>query len=681
MPADLLSNIDNASTARWCQAGLAASVLVAVASLVGGGVCLVFQLQDGQTVFFSMPWILREIIPLLINLLITLLTESMGYIHGCSLRWALFREGRLEYNSNLRLLSFSRKNTANTWYCNLVYFIGMVLSYASTSLIFLSFNPELAETIDYDFDIEDRSDDDIHINGIALLTLGTGLLLQAAIAGWCLAGKKNIITWSSNPLTVAKACLQTGGGAYPVEYQSGKCMMSVHMRKDDYPNGVNPTMVQRPMTTGHPHIKWVFGLLWPLPAVLLGWGLALHFTLMNGTMEGVHGTSWSFIPKFTGNTDNSCDAVQCTDGTSILNLSWTQYTTAVGTIGAVFMIAGFQAIVTLALHISELIIDLSRDEKTYRELSSVAGTNPKYRSIKVACNYFPSIFLFVMKACVHWVFGLACSLNFMLGVNMYPPQILYLAGFTLGLAAFCTYLALRRPTGFLPASFGHIQTIVNIVDDWLDAEAIFWGHKADADDDGKYPAFAGTSATWLEDPNPKDKYGGPRRENDKHQIVEAANKASVQRRKETLGRESQVASRRESLATSRRQTLRSVSTFDNFPATDKIRMSQVNSGSPLMIRPHTGGSTRSGPPSPGLAPPSPALEPPQFPPSPLRRGSDFSYTNSLTSHHSQASFRSSYSMVSGASQRPLMPPQHDYEQYRPPYIQQKYWSGAPGQAL
>ncbi len=62
----------------------------------------------------------------------------MGYIHTVSLRWSLQREGKLDFNSNLRLLTSSRKSWPNAWYCNMIFLCGIVLSYSSTSLIFLA---------------------------------------------------------------------------------------------------------------------------------------------------------------------------------------------------------------------------------------------------------------------------------------------------------------------------------------------------------------------------------------------------------------------------------------------------------------------------------------------------------------------------------------------------------------
>ncbi|KAF8865935.1 hypothetical protein BDZ45DRAFT_568128, partial [Acephala macrosclerotiorum] len=51
-------------------------------------------------------------------IIITVCNESLGFIRSTSLKWALQRERRLEFNSNLRLFSMSRTFGRNAWYSN-----------------------------------------------------------------------------------------------------------------------------------------------------------------------------------------------------------------------------------------------------------------------------------------------------------------------------------------------------------------------------------------------------------------------------------------------------------------------------------------------------------------------------------------------------------------------------------
>lgn len=182
---------------------------------------------------------------------VTLLNDSMGYIHTCSLRWSLHREGKLDFNSNLRLLTSAKHNRPNSLIPNVIYLIGIVLSYGSTSLIFLSLNPELARLLGKQYASGDT--DGVHINSIALFTLGGGFLLQAIITNWALA-QTDIPTWSSNPLDVARACIVYEHDGHRVEQRIGRCMMDVHMAMEDA-RPCRPRPKQRPMITAHPRMS------------------------------------------------------------------------------------------------------------------------------------------------------------------------------------------------------------------------------------------------------------------------------------------------------------------------------------------------------------------------------------------------------------------------------------------
>jgi hypothetical protein len=422
----------------------------------------------------------------------------MGYIHTCALRWSLQREGKLDFNSNLRLLTAPKHSRPNGVIPNTIYLAGIVLSYGSTSLIFLSLNPELARLLGKAYD---RSDTDgVHINAVALFTLGIGFVLQAIITNWALV-ETNIPTWSSNPLDVARTCTVDEHDGHRVEPRIGRCLMSVHLAKEDA-RCCKPTPKQRPMITAHSRVRRVLILQWMLPILSGIWGGGVYGYLLKGSRNGVFGRSWSLLPIFTGSTDANCSTQQCTDGTSVLNVGWTS-SGAAGTVGAVFLIMAFQSLVTLSLHCAELIVNLSRDEKVYRELIGPIGSNGHYNSVLAAFTSWQTLFLFALKACVHWMFGLGINLQFQLGVNMHPPQIFYFAAVSLTAAIFGLFLSVRRPTGYLPASYGHIQTIADVVDEWADSGSMFWGEKKAGN-----PGYTGTSTHRLNQPDERMWYGG-----------------------------------------------------------------------------------------------------------------------------------------------------------------------------
>jgi len=59
------------------------------------------------------------ILSLVFNTVFTFCIDSMAFVHSVSLRWALYSEQRLEFNTNLRLLTSSSKSGPNRWYTNI----------------------------------------------------------------------------------------------------------------------------------------------------------------------------------------------------------------------------------------------------------------------------------------------------------------------------------------------------------------------------------------------------------------------------------------------------------------------------------------------------------------------------------------------------------------------------------
>ncbi|KAK3314641.1 hypothetical protein B0H66DRAFT_316708 [Apodospora peruviana] len=503
---------DSRYTRNACVLGLVVSWFVGIGSLLGGGICLYTEIRDGTATHIVMSHTWREILPLLLNVVVTLLNDSMGYIHSCSLRWALQREGLLEFNSNLRLLRASKYSRPNGMVANAVYLIGIVLAYGSTSLTFLSLNPDLAELLDRGYETDDTHG--VHINAIALLTLGAGLFFQATITNWALV-TTSIPTWSSNPLDVVRACTHDETDGHRIEPRIGRCMMGIHQAKEDA-RSQRPSPKQRPMITAHYRVLRIIVLLWVSPILSAAWGGGIQAYITKGHRNGVLGRSWSLLPIFTGITDSTCSISQCTDGTSVLNVGWSAEHGTAGTVGAVFLITAFQSIVTVSLHCAELIVNLSRDEAIYRELIGPKGTNGHYNSVWAAFTSWQTLFLFALKAGVHWIFGLAINLQFQLGVNMYPPQIFYFTAFALVTAVFGLYLSLRRPKGYLPAAYGHIQTMADIIDEWSDSGSMFWGEKYPGIPHRGVSGYTGTSTERLKDPDERHWYGGQKQHDPSH---------------------------------------------------------------------------------------------------------------------------------------------------------------------
>lgn len=174
------------------------------------------------------------------------------------------------------------------------------------------------------------------------------------------------------------------------------------------------------------------------------------------------------------------------------------------------LVSIFQGILTLALHCIELLVNLSRDETTWRATSSKRGSAANYNSIVAACRSWETICLFLFKAAINWLNGLSLCLSqsgyrgsAQISVTLRPVQIFYLTLCTAILALLATFISFRRPQGPQPATYGHLQTLADLVDEW--SPHMYWGHKAASD-----ICHAGTSVKPLQEIRMDQQYSGIR---------------------------------------------------------------------------------------------------------------------------------------------------------------------------
>lgn len=107
------------------------------------------------------------------------------------------------------------------------------------------------------------------------------------------------------------------------------------------------------------------------------------------------------------------------------------------------------------------------------------------------------MFLFGLTPVVHWVFGLSIQLYGNYGLFIRPVQIFYLALLMALLATFVTYLSFKRPKGPQPATYGHFQTLMDLIDENVsNKDRMFWGHKYI--DEDTQAAHAGVSKVALD---------------------------------------------------------------------------------------------------------------------------------------------------------------------------------------
>jgi hypothetical protein len=495
-------------TANATRSGCIAAVLTGVALSL---LCLISgiyllrsnQARLGTSVSISTSG--QEALALAINVILALCTDGMMFVHSVSLRWALYREERLELNTNIRLFTSSKRFGPNKWYINLVALSCLMLSYASSSVLLVSDQAVLPS--------DDKDQSQLMINATALVALGLGLAGQAIIAVWSLVSSYKLIpTWSSNPLNTASAVMQKGDLAH----RPGRCMLSVHQRhmsnQDTYPINRQGNMLQ---VQGM--VRYILALLWSLALLAIAWPIAIATvskSIGNASAAGQNSepSCWRFGFEWNKN------ALACSRNYVTLSLSpfandhnpnSARFSYGAEAVLCVLFVCLIQAAQTVALHSLELLVNLSRDEgvwrQAYSETREAPGAQLATNPFRAAVSSWENAVLFIAKALLHWIIGqglipsvtmeesnseiLVSSLStpvedlpFKHGFQfemVYSRLIVY-AILAVLVAAFATYLALKRPRGCQPATLGHLQTLVDLIDDWKTDQdgRMWWGDKS-----------------------------------------------------------------------------------------------------------------------------------------------------------------------------------------------------------
>ncbi|EMC93491.1 hypothetical protein BAUCODRAFT_243344 [Baudoinia panamericana UAMH 10762] len=454
-----------------CIAGLVLCWTAGIA-ITGFGSWVIYFVHTGQAAdtYWYLPHMAAESVPLATNLLVTLLVEATGYIHTTSLRWALQREGRLNFNSNLRLCTFSKTSGPNKWYSNMIILGSVTMAYASSSLTFWHSNQSTSITSMFNMGV-----DNVSIGGIPILLLGFCFLTLAAMSTWALKAT-DIPCWSSSPLDTTLAAQHAGN----VVRQAGRSMRSVHdIHEPSIP--AYPQDRQGSAWRAHWEVRLTVVLLWTLVILCFAWaGIVSH--LIRFYLPGSDGFgSWSIVPS---------------DNTAQLYWEPSKYNQTINSLLIIFLFAILQGPLTFGLHCAELQVNLSRDEAFWRKATNINGCQlEQYDSVKAAFTSWQSLTLSAFKTILHWLFGLSVAV---LNGRVYfgAAQIVYLGLLAAVAASFVTYITGRRPRGPQPAAYGHLQTLTNLIDEW--SPTMYWGHKSDG-----FPApHAGTAHYAL--PAPKN---------------------------------------------------------------------------------------------------------------------------------------------------------------------------------
>lgn len=417
----------------------------------------------------------RAILSLVLSTIVTTCTEAMGYIHSVTLRWALLRERRLQYSSNLRLLSCAHRSWPNSMWANSLFAIALVFSYVGASQALVSY------TSGGQYPAPPRNG--ALANGPALLVLGLGLLIQAVISTACLLQNfSRTPTWSSNIFIITLACLQERPDT--LQRKKDRCLLSAYSAIHERHEGVvKPHHRQPSMLLTDPGTRHIVRFIWFLPLVVLSWAIVV--AVLVAVLPTQQANVIGYFPS--------------------LNLSMN---TVPGLFTAIVIVGAFQAFATIGLHAVELLVTRYRDEQCWRRASKtpgVTGNNNRstrpYISVMAGLTSWQSLSLFILKPLIHWLFGSSLTTsNFYGRASAYMDYryIFPLAAATLVLAAFATVLSHHEPRGAMPSAWGHLQTLADLIDDWGDGEAeeICWGDKG-WNSDGTRHAGTATDTSRL----------------------------------------------------------------------------------------------------------------------------------------------------------------------------------------
>lgn len=321
-----------------------------------------------------------EMMSLALNLIVTACTESVGFVHSIALRSSLASEGRLHFNTNLRLFTASGKNRwtyPNSIPCNAIMAILLVMSYTSSSMVFITFQ----------FEVPENSTHNWWSTGIfapPVTVLGVTLLLQVitTLLGIC---RIRVLTWSSSVFDTTATLLRDG----QLVRIPRRCMHSV-VDATSY-HGPRPPSERQPSAwQAHPNIKKIVIILWSLSLTCAAWGgivfaaWVIRAKLFGHGASGAGLDSWAFLPNTRSNSFGFSSNIDPDHGFP----SW-----AVTFIWIV-MIQGF---LTFGLHCSEVIVNIVRDEKEWRRATSTNGMRMARNPLVAVLRNWPNVVLLISK--------------------------------------------------------------------------------------------------------------------------------------------------------------------------------------------------------------------------------------------------------------------------------------------
>jgi hypothetical protein len=432
--------------------------------------------------------------PLLLNYAITAVLAGLSFIQATTLRWALWSEDRLPFNSNPRLLLASRSYAPNAWYTNFISATSLIFVYGALAL--LTSDIKVIGYSDGQYDVrEDKphTDNGLDVNGSAIVIMASCLLLQSLLSSWCMFYRSQLVkTWSENPLMVTRACayhqsyvcekattfqsseastMSNVSWMSKLEWPAKLRSRSTKMSNPDYdprlPRQAKKGKTLQPSARSIiPTIRHVTLILWLYLSLII---ITVIIISIVGYKRGT--TDPSYATTFGWNIGSSKFWVYF--GQVYFKYTSTQTAKLAKNFDALTIVLQtlFQAPLTLVLHYSELLIDVVRDERTWREASSERGAKVNENIAIGAIKNWPGLILFLFKGLTQWVYSYAFVVDAVVSVSLLP--LVTFAVLMLLLAVFAECLSRWEPEGRQPATWGNLELLGKYME-IMDGERVYW---------------------------------------------------------------------------------------------------------------------------------------------------------------------------------------------------------------
>ena len=462
-------------TRRLCILGLITSLIISI-------ICIGYSIQifrtnelgstgglSGLTILYNLKGNSGKAITYLFLIIMTACTESLGYIHTITLRWALAHEGRLDFNSNLRLFSVASKSTANGTFANVLSVLFLIMSYAGVSQILVP------------------TDEFTLVNAVGLLMVGIGLLGLGVITAIGLSAgerKGDILSWNPNALNTTLACLHRG----ILTRRPGRTLVPASqytaLANPTKPNQRQPSARATSSSVLSHIVRFLLAITFlacVLAASIIGLVVNMHMRFHGSPLQ------WAFL------TDTSNIGF---GGTAKVKIGDNSMKESTALFIAFLFGAGLQAFSTLALHITELVVNLRRDEAEWRQASTARGATLAPTALRAAFSNTGSLLLLVLKPLAQWIWGLGAfvvisssddnNLDNGVYIGCNPLPLFVVCGITIILSAYAIIASRKSPYGPQPSTYGRMQTMADLVDDWGKGVKgrIWWGDKGAVGSDG-----------------------------------------------------------------------------------------------------------------------------------------------------------------------------------------------------